>query len=43
MSGDASWKRVVVSIILDGLDPADKAVLECVKTGRSRGQCMSRR
>lgn len=27
-SGEASWKKVVVAIILDGIDPADKAVLE---------------
>lgn len=27
-TGEASWKKIVVAIILDGLDPADKAVLE---------------
>lgn len=29
-SGDASWKKIVVAVILDGIDPADKAALECV-------------
>jgi chitin synthase len=27
-SGEASWKKVVVAIILDGIEPADKAALE---------------
>ncbi|KAK9894719.1 glycosyltransferase family 2 protein [Cystobasidium minutum MCA 4210] len=27
-SGDASWKKVVVAIILDGIEPADKAALD---------------
>lgn len=31
-SGDASWKKVVVAIILDGIEPADKAALEYVLT-----------
>lgn len=30
-SGDASWKKIVVAIILDGIEPADKAALESVK------------
>ena len=27
--GDA-WKRIVVCLVFDGIDPADKAALECV-------------
>lgn len=34
-SGDASWKKVVVAIILDGIEPADKAALEYVSNASS--------
>jgi hypothetical protein len=30
-NGDASWKKVVVAVILDGIQPADKAALEYVE------------
>lgn len=35
-SGADSWKRIVVSLIFDGLDPADKEALECVPHRLSR-------
>lgn len=25
-----AWKRIVVSLVFDGIDPADKNTLECV-------------
>lgn len=31
-SGADCWKRIVVSLIFDGLDPADKEALECVES-----------
>ena len=30
--GDSSWKRVVVCLIFDGIDPADKAALDLLAT-----------
>lgn len=28
-SGIEAWKRIVVTLVFDGLDPADKETLEC--------------